>query len=438
MEQRSKFPYAELQFEKQAAIIDRADVDELIQRARSGAITDVLVVSHGWNNDIAQAATLYTELAALLRTALDDNARHEPLRARKFALLAIHWPSKRFAEKSLIPGGAAAVGTPIRDNDVVEELESVQELFDSPELIADAKTYVPKLETSPAARDEFVEKLRGALSAGATDDEDDAPSQFGDLTGRQLLDRLSLPVLPTAPASRSGGAAANRAGSGPTGAAAGLSFSGIKAAALRALNLTTYYQMKARAGSTGIALNPVLRELRGAGVRLHLVGHSFGGRLVTAATMGGPGDPPLPVDSLVLLQAAFSHYGFAENYEPGKNGFFRRVMEQSMVTGPTVITHSRLDTAVGYAYPLASRLLKQGSSQLGDAGDRFGGIGRNGALSTPKTHDERLLPADAAYTLKAGEIHNLEADDVIRDHSDIRKAEVANAILSAVAAAPGG
>lgn len=228
------------------------------------------------------------------------------------------------------------------------------------------------------------------------------------------------------------GAATQGHGAGVSGWASG--GGGPKAAAQRFLNLTTYYQMKARAGVIGTnGLNPCLRELRAQNpqLRLHLVGHSFGGRLVTAATVGTPGESPLQPDTLTLLQAAFSHYGFAHNYEDEKDGFFRRLVTDRMVKGPVLITHSIRDTAVGEAYPLASRLAHQVASALGDATDRYGGIGRNGAQRTPEARSGRLNPVGAPYDFSTAPLHNLNADDVIMGHSDISKPEVAFAILSA-------
>jgi len=200
--------------------------------------------------------------------------------------------------------------------------------------------------------------------------------------------------------------------------------------------LATYYQMKDRAGLIGESgLNPRLRELRerAPAARLHLVGHSFGGRLVTAATVGAPGAPAVEPDSVTLLQAAFSHYGFAEDYEPGKNGFFRRMLSDHMTRGPVLVTHSTRDSAVGSAYPLASRLAGFAASALGDKNDRYGGIGRNGAQKTPEAITGWLGRTGTTYAFKAGHIHNLNADTVILDHSDIRGEQVAYAILSAVA-----
>jgi alpha-beta hydrolase superfamily lysophospholipase len=46
-------------------------------------------------------------------------------------------------------------------------------------------------------------------------------------------------------------------------------------------------------------------------VRLHVVGHRFGARLVTAATTR----QRHPVASMCLLQAAFSRYGFAKDWD---------------------------------------------------------------------------------------------------------------------------
>ena len=60
---------------------------------------------------------------------------------------------------------------------------------------------------------------------------------------------------------------------------------GIKAGARRIANFATYYQMKSRAGSVGRGgLGLVLARVRGkrGDLPLHLVGHSFGGRVVAS------------------------------------------------------------------------------------------------------------------------------------------------------------
>jgi thioesterase domain-containing protein len=226
---------------------------------------------------------------------------------------------------------------------------------------------------------------------------------------------------------------------GAVGGAAGLGdlLSGARAAARRLANFATYYQMKTRAGtvgSTGVA--PLLRRVRERQpkVNLHLVGHSFGGRLVTAAAHGL--DANTPAVTVCLLQAAFSHNGFSEDFEAGQAGFFRKVVSEKRASGPIVITHTKNDTAVGIAYPLASRIARQNASAFGDANDPYGGMGRNGAQRTSeaKGHATSLAAVGHDYGFASGRIYNLLADAFVKDHSDVAGVQVAYAILSAAGA----
>ena len=71
--------------------------------------------------------------------------------------------------------------------------------------------------------------------------------------------------------------------------------------------------MKRRAGTVGeLGLGPLLGQLARSSpeVRVHLVGHSLGARLVSFALRGLP-DGVRTVKSVTLLQGAFSHYAFA-------------------------------------------------------------------------------------------------------------------------------
>jgi pimeloyl-ACP methyl ester carboxylesterase len=165
-------------------------------------------------------------------------------------------------------------------------------------------------------------------------------------------------------------------------------------------------------------------------LRIHLVGHSFGGRLVSAAASKLPKDT---LASMTLLQAAFSHYGFAAEWSPGLAGGFRATISNGAVAGPIVITHTANDRAVGIAYAIASRIAGQNASAVGDANDTYGGIGRNGAQKTSEANFGQLLAVGGTYTWNAHVLHNLQADAFIKDHSDIKGEQVAYAILSAIA-----
>ena len=301
----------------------------------------------------------------------------------------------------------------------------------------EAKQLVRELEDKRSAREQFADLLRSVLPDAAADDEDASTTLFK-LNGDQVMQRLSKPVLPARPASGGRrGRPARRPRPRRAGGAAGIGqfFSGIKSAARNLLNFATYYQMKERAGTVGReGLSPLLRDIRTRrpDLKLHLIGHSFGGRLVTAAAAGRDDQPAVKPETLVLLQAAFSHHGFAQHFDGTRDGFFRRVVANKMVAGPIVITCTQNDKAVGLAYPFASLLAGQAAAELGDKNDLYGGIGRNGAQKTPEANDGTLLAAGGTYAFQAGAVYNLNADQVIHHHSDVCKDEVAHAFLSAI------
>jgi hypothetical protein len=220
---------------------------------------------------------------------------------------------------------------------------------------------------------------------------------------------------------------------------------GIKSGFLNFLNYTTYYMMKARAGDVGVkGVAPLIQKLRGArrDLRIHMIGHSFGCRLVAAAINALPEQEQFRPDTALLLQGAFSHNGFAlDDGGTVGRGAFRDVIEKKKVRGPIVITHTRNDKAVGTAYPIASRINGVTAAALGDANDIFGGLGSNGTQTkdtTPERNMGTLLAVGQPYPFSNGVTpstpYNLLADEFIKAHSDIQKPEVAYALTVAMAA----
>lgn len=441
MTELSGFPFFEVEFDKKGAVDDPQQAQAVVDFVASGEVTDLFVFSHGWNNDMAEARDLYGKLCLQLRERLGAGSGGG-LPGRKLAVLGIFWPSKKFADKELIPSGAASAGGGLRDQDLEDQLTELAGVFDAEdenERLSQARDLIPDLEDRASARRQFVDLLRGALGeTGDLDGEirEEMPSPFFDLDGSELLEKFAEPTVGSFVAA--GGGAAGRSDS--LGGAAGLGgfFGGIRAGARNLLNYLTYYQMKKRAGIVALAgVHQTLGRIRqtNAEVKLHLVGHSFGGRLVAAAAKGPEDEPAIVFDTLTLLQAAFSHHGFSQKFDGETDGFFRAVVAEQRVKGPILVSHTKNDKAVGIAYPLASRIAGQQAAGLGDEKDPFGGIGRNGAQKTPEAVDGTLLEVSGSYSFQAGKVHNLEADDHISSHSDIAKAEVAHAILEAVATA---
>jgi hypothetical protein len=434
---------ADVEFTKNGDVFKPAQLTSLL--AILPGATDLLVLSHGWNNDMADARALYDELVGHVdgllaaRNSTGAPPALKSLAGRTYAVCQVFWPSKKFAESELIPGGGAATATAANDKALVRMLEAMK--LDPVRLggkeapaarvkaINRAIAAVPKLQ-SVAGRKTFVNALRTVMPNGKGAKEiDDGSAEFLTADPEVLFKSLSAGVSAPVAAGR-GGAAVMMAGGGA--ASLGDFLDGFRAGARRIANFVTYYQMKDRAGtvgSTGVA--DMLKQCRKAkpALRIHLVGHSFGGRLVTAAASGLP--PNTPKVTLSLLQAAFSHNALSADYGKGKAGFYRKVLGEARASGPVIITHTKNDKAVGVAYPLASRIAHQVAAALGDQNDPYGGMGRNGAQHTTEAagHATTLGPKGTSYSFAQGTVNNLLADSFIKEHSDIRSEPVAYAIL---------
>jgi hypothetical protein len=169
-------------------------------------------------------------------------------------------------------------------------------------------------------------------------------------------------------------------------------------------------------------------------VKIHLVGHSLGGRLMAACVKALGESPTLQPDSLMLLEAAFSHYGFSPDNGRGNAGFFRDVLTRKVVKGPFVSTFSAQDTVVGKAYSIMSRLAFDNTREIGDASDEYGGIGRNGPLKTTEVTTSPLRVPGTVYDYKIDVINNLDGSGgLIKDHGDVTSEAITYAFASAVA-----
>jgi hypothetical protein len=430
-------PAVEVQFDRHANLLSGADD---LQNLADTGVTDLVVLCHGWNNDMAEARAHYEELAGSLRASL---ASVDGMADRRIGLVCLLWPSKRFTESKLIPGGAAAVASAGNEDVIRQQIDELREVFPSTEdeaKLDEMAGLVAALTDDPEAQARFADLARQLVNDG-TAEPDEVSRSFFEMEGGALMTELSNPITIVPPDRGEQGAArlgdaANIAGDNTAGTAAGFGqvLGGVLGAARNLLNYTTYYRMKSRAGEIGEkGLAPLLGAVRRPGIRLHLVGHSFGGRLVTAAARALPPAVPSPVDSLTLLQAAFSHHGFSANTGRGRPGYFLPVIDNRTVGGPMLITHTGNDIAVGIMYAIASRIAGQDAAALGDANDEFGGIGRNGAQRTAGVVTGALLPIGDAYAWQQGKLHNLRADEFISGHSDVKGREVGYAIVSAIA-----
>ncbi|MFJ7216951.1 hypothetical protein [Amycolatopsis sp. NPDC098790] len=351
--QLSGFPAAEVEFDRAGELAgDRGAAVRAL--AADPAVTDLVVLTPGWNDGHLVARLLCSALVGSLRAVSGG------LPGRRIAFACVLWPSRKLTEP-----GAGLTG----------RLDLLRDLLPEQRLTIDAAAdLVPALTARATARTAFAAALLSAAARGA-DDHEDASTQLFALPGGMVMDRLGATDL---------------------------------------LDFLAYYELKARAGAVGVrGLAPLLAGVTGP--KVHLVGHGFGGRLVTAAADAAAS--VASVRTLTLLQATLSHHAFT--------GTFRRIVTEGVVTGPIVVTHSAHDDAVGVPFAIASRIVEA-------APGCFGALGRTGAQGIAEAGE--LVPVGGAYHWKPGVPHNLRADRFVRSHTDVCGPEIAHALWSAIAA----
>jgi len=427
-------PYWELTFDADGDV-DGPQQDRLLAALPATGVRDLIVFAHGWNNDRSTATRLYSGFFAPI-------PRLAP--AARIGYVGLVWPSMLFCDEPIPdfphPAATGCGPGPALDQDTRRAL-----LAAFPGRAAVVERLARMLERHPrdeAGLEEFGRLVRllvevepsgaaGRFAADTADTADAAPD--------------GLPGMFTRPTAAVCGefAEARAQLEAPVGQEA-FSLPNPWEGAKELLRQATYYAMKRRAGTVGErGLGPAVGRLADAapGLRVHLVGHSFGGRLVSFALRGLPARVRA-VKSVTLLQGAFSHYAFAARLpdDPSAGGVLQG--QERRIDGPLVCCCSRFDTALGTFYPLASRLADDDRSLLGPGigallGARWGAMGHDGVQAVPGTRTCTLADALGSPLPTSGCV-NVDASAVVRlgglpsgAHSDIVHPELARVVLAA-------
>lgn len=442
------FDFFPLTFDGDGNLEKKPELDAIAAHIASAGTTDFISIAHGFRNDEQEATALYTEFLKNLRAHL-TRGELASLAGRKFVVAGVFWPSKSFPEgPSAGDGGVQSAGTSSAAKERAALEKQLKAWVDDDSTPAQKKAVAKVLRllddanTDPDVQDEIVATLL-SMAGKVPKTDDDGLSVIRSTPGREVLESLKTPIrLKVAKRRKTdeGGVTSVRGGgSGAAGAGGVMSIGGAFKSAFgrigQVLNMTTWYQMKSRSGTVGAdGLAPAIRAIKkkAPALRVHIVGHSLGGRLAAACAKALSAAPKLQADSLTLLEAAFSHYGFSDNNGDGTPGFFREVIAQQVVKGPCVSTFSVQDTVVGRVYAIASRLADDNTKAVGDENDKYGGIGRNGTQRTTEATRDVLHKAGTAYSpFKAGVVHNLDGSGgLIKDHGDVRNPDVTYAFAS--------
>jgi hypothetical protein len=412
--------------------------EQVLKEVERRKATDVVLLSHGWNGDVPAARYQYARwLTTMLGCEADRAAMRDRVPGYRPLVIGLHWPSKAWGDEELDVAGSftaasrredEAPAAPMTVGDVVERY--LDRLADSEIARAALQTIVTAaLEdiTPPTLPPEVREayQVLDAEAGLAADGEGADPA----------ADRVPFDAEQAYQAARweEEDFEFGRAALG-----------GV----LAPLRMLTFWQMKRRArdfGSTGA--HDLLRALQGLNLdgrrlRLHLIGHSFGCIVTSAAVTGPPGAQPVrPVDSLVLVQGAISLWSYCSSipHRPDRRGYFARLVADELVAGPVVVTTSERDRAVGSFYPIGAGLRRQ--IDFGTELPEYGGLGSFGIRGPgPRIEDLPMADATDDYRFRDGTVYNLESSHVIREgggasgaHSDINRPEVAHAVWQAMA-----
>ncbi|MFJ4789464.1 serine-threonine protein kinase [Streptomyces sp. NPDC088794] len=426
-------PYWELTFDADGDV-DAAERDRLLTEVSRRGVKDLVVFAHGWNNDRSTATALYHQFLAPCR---------ELAPKAKIGYVGVVWPSMRFCDepipdfpKSVVATEAEAAPGPALDKDTRRAL---LEAF--PGRTTVVEQIARMLDGRPGPElDEFGRLVRLLVEAAP-----DGPQPlFAADTLAEDGPRSEPALLAEDPAALCDEFAQALTTLQPGGEHAGFALPNPWEGAKELLRQGTYYAMKRRAGTVGErGLGPVIGQLAKAApkVRVHLVGHSFGGRLVSFALRGLP-DGVRTVKSVTLLQGAFSHYAFAARLpqDPHKGGVLHG--RQNRIDGPLVCCYSRFDQALSTMYPLASRAARENNAFAGvdlgrTLGPEWGAMGHDGVQGVPGTQQLDLAGALRGPLAASGCV-NVDAAAVVRRggppagaHSDIVHPELVRLVLAA-------
>ena len=415
------------------------------------AVTDVIVVVHGWNTDFQGTLGLTRDLIARLDAT--TTAHGAPRADFRPLVVAISWPSIVLSSSSAPAMAAAPMddvdldGLSVLAHDVVDpqHREEFYELAQAGDLDQDAALRLAEL-LAPlyCGTDDDLPDTGGSDPAGTVGAWAEAQARLAQADGPVIVSGPTGPRLPdTSGAGPDGGLVeGSQAGPQPTPQA------GPQAAGLldildprNVVRLATVLLMKDRAGVVGFrGVGPLLARILGAraDVRVHVVGHSYGCKASLSAASAGL---PRRVRSVLLLQPALSFLALSDDVpELGTPGGYAAVKQRTEL--PIIATWSRHDVPLHTLFALAVRRREDlGEQNIGAAGrenpsSRFAAMGGWGPQAGPDVADiDVLRPEDGVrYPVTGGEkVLAVDGTKAISDHGDVTNSATAWALYSLLA-----
>lgn len=407
------FPYYIIPFDKDGNCEGPQTREHLLNAA--AGYTDIFLFSHGWNNDWKTATGRYESFIngfQHLRSelGLPMPADYKPL------LVGIFWPSQALEWFEHEKGPDFAASSPEQQDEAAQlEVEILRDVAAA--LPAPQRSRFHELAHADRLDPAQAQELAGMLAAVCTPDDEGVRADA--LSARDLLAAAISFESPEPDYDAIGSAGGVDSGTPMT---AGLADIMSSLDPRNIIKPFTLWQMKDRSGKVGaLGVAPLLGMLLSRSqARIHLLGHSFGCKVVmTAASV-----PPClarKVESALLLQAAVSQYAFASDV-PGRHvpgGFFRAL---ERVCRPILSTYSAHDSALTKMFHLALRREDDlGELQYAASGSpsRYAALGGFGPQGSGAVTVDILDPG-ASYDLSgSGRIMGVNGTRTISSHGDV-------------------
>lgn len=407
------FPYYIIPFDKDGRCEGPQSRDHLI-RAAVG-YSDIFLFSHGWNNDWKAATSRYESFIKGFQGLRKQHGLEMPF-GYKPLLVGIFWPSQALAWFDSETGPTFASDDPAAQDEASAILN---------ETLRDVAVSLPEerrtrfYELAQAERLNKTEALELATMLAAVTSADDEGVSPDAPNAQDLLAAAASLEAPEPDYDAVGIVGAT---TDEPKAAIGL---GDILSALDPRNIVkpfTVWQMKDRAGRIGAhGVAPLLEALlKQTKARVHLLGHSFGCKVVMTAT-SIPASLTRKVESVLLLQPAVSQYAFCPKV-PKRNvpgGFVKAL---ARVRRPIVATFSANDSALTKMFHLAVRRSEDlGELQYAAGGSPslYGALGGFGPQESGEKIEDILDPTGNYDLSGSGRVVGVNGTRTISGHGDI-------------------
>lgn len=408
-----EIPYYIISFDKDG----RCDAPQTRQHLldHAGKYTDIFLFSHGWNNDWKVATGRYEDfIDGFMEMRQSEKLSLPPGYAP--LLVGIFWPSAVLVaddeEAPQIAAGNAAI-----DAAIAEERSAISEIAARlPE--QDIERFYELSQRDALTSTEALELARilQPIYRAGEDELASAPPTPEEMVAGW---RAASPK-PESEGDPEDFRTATDATAGPQAAG----FIGkIRDLARNAVRGTTVWMMKDRAGTVGAkGVGPLLADLLSKSrARIHLIGHSYGGKVVLSA-LCAPQTLSRQVHSMLLLQPAVSHLCFADKV-PVRNvpGGYCAALDR--VERPIFTTFSRRDVPLTKMFHLAvirpSDLGEMKIAAAGEPPNWFAALGGFGPRRAGEKLVDMQLPPSSYPLDGTTRIYGLRGDATITGHGDI-------------------